>query len=73
MGQVMEHAVSGGHVTWSNPHTRTRYNITPTRTYRRGDGRFCREYTAGVVKGSRRRTDSGIACRRSDGTWDIIR
>ncbi len=73
MGQVMEHAISGKHVTWTNRDTRTRYNITPTRSFRRGDGRYCREYTAGVVKGGRGRTDKGLACRRSDGIWDIIR
>jgi surface antigen len=73
MGQVMEHAVSGKHVSWRNPDTRTRYNLTPTRSYRHRDGRYCREYIAGAVRGGRGRTDKGLACRRSNGVWDIIR
>ncbi len=73
MGQVMEHADSGRHVSWTNPDTRARYDITPQQGFRRDDGRYCRNYTIGVVKGGTGHTDKGLACRRSDGIWDIIR
>lgn len=73
MGQVMEHADSGRHVSWTNPDTRARYDITPQQGFRRDDGRYCRNYTIGVVKGGTGRTDKGLACRRSNGIWDIIR
>ncbi|MCZ6608955.1 MAG: RT0821/Lpp0805 family surface protein [Alphaproteobacteria bacterium] len=73
VGQVMEHANTGSKVIWTNPDTRTRYEVTPHSTFRRDDGRYCREYTAGVSLSRGGRTDAGLACRRSDGTWDIIR
>ena len=73
VGQVMEHANTGSKVIWTNPDTRTRYEVTPHSTFRRDDGRYCREYTAGVSLSRGGRTDAGLACRRSNGTWDIIR
>lgn len=72
MGQVFEHAPTGRQVRWTNPDTGARYEVTPKRTYRRNDGRYCREYTADATIGRRDRTVTGVACRRSDGTWEIV-
>jgi surface antigen len=71
MGQALEHAATGSPVRWTNSDTGTRYEITPKRTYQRSDGRYCREYTAGAQIGGAAETVTGIACRRSDGTWEI--
>ncbi len=73
MGQALEHSPTGRQVSWTNSNTGARYEITPQRTYRRDDGRYCREYTAGASLSRGGKMDTGVACRRSDGTWDIIR
>lgn len=72
MGQAFEHAHTGERVRWTNPDTGARYDITPERTYRRDDGRYCRNYKADATIGGRTRKVTGVACRRSDGTWDIV-
>ncbi len=73
MGQALEHSPTGGRVSWTNSNTGARYEITPKRTFQRDDGRYCREYTAGASLSRGGNTDTGVACRRSDGIWDILR
>lgn len=58
--------------SWSNPNTDARYAFEPTGTYRTSEGRTCREYTSSVVIEGRRETTTGTACRRDDGTWEVV-
>ena len=57
---------------WYNPDTGVDYSMTPTRTYQTGTGQYCREYTTDVIIGGRRETTYGTACRRPDGSWEVV-
>jgi surface antigen len=72
LGQVLEHAPSSGAVRWENPDRDRRYEVTPTRTYQEGSGRYCREYQTTVTIGGRRESAYGTACRQPDGSWQRV-
>lgn len=66
---VLENARSGQPVTWTNPDTGADYTVTPTRTYQRENGQYCRDFkTWGWIDGYEEELH-GTACRASDGTW----
>lgn len=70
--QALEFASPGETVFWRNPNSEIEYSITPSRLSRRSDGRECREYNTSVVGGSASPVKSSdVACRRSDGSWEI--
>jgi len=59
--------------TWRNPDSGHSGTFTPTRTYREPEGRYCREYTQTVMIGGEQHKAYGTACRRPDGTWEIVK
>lgn len=70
--QALEFAAPGETVYWRNPDSQIEYDITPARLTRRADGRQCREYESSVLGGdASTKRSSGLACRRSDGSWEI--
>jgi surface antigen len=69
--QAFEFASPGETVFWRNPDSQLEYGITPARLIRQADGRECREYKTSVGGDSSQTTSSGLACRRSDGSWEI--
>jgi surface antigen len=70
--QALEFASPGDTVYWRNPNSQVEYGITPASLTRRADGRQCREYKSSAVTGGAAAKDlSGLACRRSDGSWEI--
>ena len=70
--QAFEFAQPGETVYWSNPDSDIEYGITPARLSRNADGRECRTYETSAFGGGLGRTTSkGVACRRSDGSWEI--
>lgn len=66
---VLETAPSGRAVTWQNPDTGQEYSVTPTRTYQRADGQYCREFTTWGWIGGYEEQMHGTACRMADGSW----
>lgn len=66
--QVLESTPTYQSSSWQNPDTRTRYSVTPTKTYY-ADERPCREYTTEAWIDGQRETLYGTACRQSDGSW----
>ena len=67
--QAMETARTGQNVTWTNPDTGAEYSVTPTRTYRRENGQYCRDYKSwGWIDGYEEELH-GTVCRADDGTW----
>jgi surface antigen len=56
---------------WTNQETGARYSVRPTETFQR-NGRLCREYTTNIEVGGSGEQASGVACQRSDGTWEIM-
>ncbi|MBK1667759.1 hypothetical protein CKO28_06895 [Rhodovibrio sodomensis] len=69
---TLEYAPSGQTSQWRNPDSGNRGTVTPTRTYRAGDGRYCREFQQTVIIGREAERVYGTACRQPDGSWQIV-
>ncbi len=72
MNKTLEYNKTGQTDRWRNPDTGAEYAVTPTRTYQPESGRYCREYTQKIWIDSKQETATGTACRRPDGTWEIV-
>ena len=66
---VLESEVSGTTVQFSDALQGLSGSVTPVRTFRNGDGSFCRAYEAQVHAEDDRMVSLGIACRDADGQW----
>lgn len=69
---TLEHSQTGSTSTWQNPDSGHSGSVTPTRTYQRADGRYCREFQQTVTIGGKQEKAYGTACRQPDGTWQIV-
>ncbi len=69
---TLETAPSGSTSSWSNPDSGNSGTVTPTQTYQRSDGAYCREFTRTVTVGGRTQEACGTACRQPDGSLRII-
>lgn len=67
---ALDTQISGGSVTWQNPASGSRGTITPLRTFRTVNGRWCREYREVVDSVAQSEQRIGIACREADG-WQL--
>ncbi len=70
-GQTLESAPTGETSSWRNPDTGAQYAVTPTRTYE-SSGMPCREFTTEAVIDGKQELVKGTACRRADGSWQVI-
>ena len=70
--QAFETAPSGQATAWSNPDSGNHGTVTPTRTFMKDSGQYCREFQQTVVIGSEEQQAHGTACRQSDGSWKIV-
>lgn len=71
--QALESSPSGQSIAWKNPDNGHSGTITPTKTYKLDDGRYCREYTQMVNIGGQQEKAYGKACRQPDGSWQIVK
>ncbi|SDF90571.1 Surface antigen [Limimonas halophila] len=69
---ALEHTKSGQTSTWSNPDSGNSGKVTPTETFQRADGTYCREFQQTVTVGGETQQAYGTACRQPDGSWKII-
>jgi len=69
---ALEESPSGKSVPWKNPDSGKGEDITPTKTYQDGSGKYCREYVQTVKIGGKEEKAYGKACRQKDGQWKII-
>jgi surface antigen len=65
---TLENTPTGETVSWRNPDTGVRYEVTPTRTFESQDAP-CRDYTTQAWIEGQPEVVRGTACRRADGTW----
>lgn len=78
LGDTTQRALDSGNVgqayNWSNPDTGNRGSITPTsRTYARAEGETCRDFSTTVtLREGRTSSNSGTACKQSDGSWRVV-
>jgi len=71
--EAIRHALATGeYSTWENPDTGNSGSVTPFVAYENLDGRSCRQFHQKLDVGG----DEGIgfarACRRDDGSWEIV-
>ena len=66
---TLESVPIGTESRWNNPESGHTGTVTPTRTFQRASGQYCREFTQVVVVGGRSEETKGTACREADGTW----
>ena len=72
--QTLENTPSGEAVTWVAPVGQTRAEVTPLKTFRTKDNRFCREYEERLEDANGVEVRRGIACRTGKGLWpDLAR
>ena len=55
-----------------NPDTGHYGTVTPLSDYRDASGRYCREFRQTITVDGRVETETGTACRNSDGSWQIV-
>ncbi|MGB0682351.1 MAG: RT0821/Lpp0805 family surface protein [Magnetovibrionaceae bacterium] len=66
---ALETAPTGNPVSWTNPDSGVRYDVTPTRTWQNDAGAFCRDYSTWVFIDGYEEEVTGTACRDGNGTW----
>ncbi len=71
VSRSLEYSPAGQSTAWRNPDSDHSGTFTPTRTYERA-GRDCREYESTIYVGGQSEKVIGQACRRPDGTWEIV-
>jgi len=62
----------GKTIAWSNPDTGNHGNVTPVREGVADSGEYCREFHHTIVVGDDAQKGYGTACRKPDGSWEII-
>lgn len=70
--QSFEHVADRETIAWMDPVEGVHYAVTPTRTVKGADGRYCREYTARATVNGQAAGIFGTACRQPDGRWELI-
>ena len=73
VGQTLEHVPDGETIVWRNRERGGTYEVTPSQTYQRSDGRYCRDYVTEVLIDDRVQEAVGTACRQPDGSWKVVR
>ena len=69
LSEALEKRLSGVAVDWHNQASGSSGAVTPVRTFRNADGRWCREYLEEASIGGTLDSRRAIACRESDGQW----
>ena len=72
VGTALEYNRTGETIAWRNPDTSYNYDVTPTRTYASAEGP-CREFTMDAYIGGKKEQVYGTACRKPDGSWEIVK
>ncbi len=68
----LENSKTGQVSTWRNPDSGNTGTVVPTRSYKSISGDYCREYTHTVTVAGRTQEAYGTACRKPDGSWQIV-
>lgn len=71
MQQAINNNRTGQSTAWTNPDTGARYQVTPKKTYYKGE-QPCREFQTTVTIGGKKEQMYGTACRQADGSWKQI-
>ena len=69
---ALENLPDGQTTSWTNPNSGNSGSMTPVNVYAPSGNNFCREYQTEVTVGGKTQSAYGTACRRPDGTWEIV-
>lgn len=69
--EALDSSPSGVASDWTNPDTGNYGTFVPEPAYKES-GEYCREYTQTITVGGETEKGYGTACRRPDGSWQII-
>ncbi len=72
VGQALERAETGQTIVWNNSRTGAGYQLTPTKTYKDMQNRYCRGYITRATIDGREQQLYGRACRQPDGSWELV-
>ncbi len=67
--QALERHISGETVSWANPDSGSRGDVTPLRTFKTSKDQWCREYIQQAELISDTAFRRAVACREPDGSW----
>ena len=70
--ESLEHGRTGSTSSWRNPDSGNSGTVTPTQTFQKADGQYCREFEQTVYVDGKKEAATGRACRAPDGSWKII-
>jgi surface antigen len=72
IGHALELVRDETRVSWVNPEAGVSYLLKPLGGYR-SHGMPCREFSMRVTRAGRSETRQGRACRKAEGTWEMVR
>jgi len=71
MQRSLENLVSGASDIWRDPQSDATLAVTPVRTFKDSDDRYCREYRETLTRGGEQvLLRLGVACRDGQGRWN---
>ncbi len=69
---AFENNRSGQRSEWRNPDSGNHGWVKPEPAYQNTYGQYCREYTQTIYVGNKQKQGYGKACRKDDGSWEIV-
>ena len=70
--QAFEYTPSGKSTDWYNPDTGNGGWVAPEPAYKNQAGQYCREFQQQVTIAGKQQEAYGRACRKPDGSWEIV-
>jgi len=70
--ESLERGRTGTTSSWNNPDSGNSGTVTPTQTFQKADGQYCREFEQTVYADGKEQVATGRACREPDGSWKIV-
>jgi surface antigen len=67
----LEHSKTGMVSSWRNPDSGHSGTVTPTQTFQKASGEYCRTFEQTIYVDGKEETATGQACRQADGSWKI--
>ena len=68
----LEHTPDGQASTWRDPNQDVAATVIPVKTYQTSQGQYCREFQQKIEVAGKSENGYGKACRRPDGSWEIV-
>lgn len=69
---ALDNAPTNRGVSWRNPATGNSGSITPVRSFQDARRDYCRDFQQVIAAGGQTRQGKGTACRRGDGSWQVV-